>query len=370
MTVVQGQVVQTINGAVNPVTSNRAQRWSCSLTDKAGTPLGALLGVEGGSLTFDYSAEVRGGGKLTILDMQEISTLDWTQVRIIPTLTIEGLPPINLGVFVPGHTQQTWGKEGRRVWDIEVLDKTSVIQQDETDATLSYAAGQVVTEAVAALIASTGESPGSLTPSTAALTQPLTFDIGVSKLTVINKLLAAIGYGSLWADGNGQFRVEPYVNPRNRTPVYDMHDDGNSIYLPENLLIANDIYAIPNKVIMVSQGDGTHPALVSEATNTDPNSPFSFQSRGRWIADFTPGAVATTQAALDAMAQARLSALSAPATDITVTHAPLPDWVVSEAVNFRRTPAGVDVTTTIQKVDYTLSATALATSVLRMVTGP
>src|SRR5690606_30012693 len=127
------------------------------------------------------------------------------------------------------------------------------------------------------------------------LTSPMVWEAGTSKLRIVNDLLAAIDYNSLWVDGQGNFRATPYVRPAARSITYsilndesgaalvrELADGQESIYLDE-WSRDRDVYGVPNKVVAVATGTGDEEPLVGVATNEDPASPFSEPSRGRWI---------------------------------------------------------------------------------------
>lgn len=283
-------------------------------------------------------------------------------VRVKPVLVIEGHTSWPLGVFIPSTPIERWGRDGRS-WDIELLDRTSVVEQDKVEATYSLAAGTVVTTAVKNLIVSTGEPVGSITSTTDALANPMTWNPGTSKLTIVNDLLAAAGFSALWADGNGQFRVEKIVDPNARPIIYEMLDNENSVYMPD-FQRDKDIYAIPNKVIAVAQGTGTTEGLIGIATNQDPTSPYSFQSRGRWITHVEEGVEATSQQIINDFASRSLAQRTAPSSTLQVSHAPLPNWWVGNVVRFRSTAAKVDSKFFITTTSINFSSTELATTTM------
>lgn len=344
---------------IEPITGNRSTHFKFALVNKNGTPLGTLNGVSGGSIEWNSTQAVKGGGTIKVSDVN--GEIDWLRVRVKPSIVIDGHGTWPLGVFIPAAPVETWAQDGRS-WDVELLDRTSVLNQDKVEATYSLPSGTVVTTAVKTIIESTGESAGSITHSTETLSSGMTWPAGTSKLTIVNDLLDAAGFFALWADGNGNFRIEEHVATKNRPVRYEMLDDKKSIYTPD-MAVDNDIYSVPNKVIAIGQGTGTDEAMVAVATNENPNSPYSFQNRGRWITDVQQGVEATTQEALQSYANRRLAQL-APSSTITVTHAPLPNWNVNDAIRFRRVPAEIDTKFVISKTNINFDPTALSSSTL------
>lgn len=345
------------------LTGNRLTRFRFDLFNRAEAALGNLDGVEKGSVDFTSSASVHSGGALEIIDDGQY--VDWLNHRVKPVVIVEGLPEIPLGMFVFSEAPEAWGDTGRS-WPVKLLDKTTILDQDAVDVTYALDAGTVITTAVVTLIASTGETNIAVTPSAATLSGPLTWPAGTTKLKIVNDLLSAAGYFSLFCDANGQYRGAPYVRPAARPIRYEFLDGQQSIYSPD-FVIDVDLFGIPNKFIAVGQGDATTAALISTATNTDPASPYSFAARGRWITKSATGVEAASQTILDDYARRRLIELTSPTSSIDVTHLLVPDLTFNDAVRLRRVPAGVDARHVITKMTVTFDPLALVRSTLQEV---
>lgn len=292
----------------------------------------------------------------------EYAPFSWMHARVRPVLEIEGVPDEPLGVFVPSAPVEQWDEGGGRQ-EIELLDRTSVLSQDYVETTYTVKAGTNVVSRVRQLIASTGERVGALTPSSETTNSDMMWGAGTNKLTIINELLDSAGYFALWSDGNGQFRVEKYREPKDRPVTYQMLDNKDSIYIP-TLSIDRDIYSIPNKVIMTAQGDGESEAWTAVATNENESSPFSYQRRGRWVTDVQLGIEATSLENLQSKAERRLRSLSATQATIEVQHAPVPGLKVNDVIRFRRNPADVDTLATVTKTSVNFDPTSLAKTTL------
>lgn len=317
-------------------------------------------------------------------NIEETVTFDWQHVRIRPVLLIEGLPETPLGVFLPTTPTSDWTDGGRK-WNVELMDRSAILQQDCVEKTYSVGSGANVLAKVKDLIRSTGESVGSITTSTKRVQAGgMAWKAGTSKLTIINDLLDSAGFYSLWVDGNGNFRVQPYVAVTKRHVTYTMQDGVNSIYLPD-FTYERDDYSIPNKVIAITQGNGDQEGFVGVATNENKHSPYSYQARGRWIVDVKTDVELTTdavpldetddptvkeatkaklKAAIKAYAKKRLAALSVPNTNLEIQHAPLPNLLVNDAVMFRRTLAGIDQKFVVSKTSLDFNPINLAKTTL------
>lgn len=127
------------------------------------------------------------------------------------------------------------------------------------------------------------------------------WDIGTSKLTIINDLLDAIGFTKLVFDAEGTAQAEPYIAPSKRNETITYATDNNKVLGSE---VAQSLdTSVPNVVVVVaSQPD--RPPLVARLYNYSPDSPTSIPNRGgkrftKFIAD---NETATSQAALNAKA--------------------------------------------------------------------
>jgi len=289
--------------------------WAFRLLDSRDRELHSLDGVTGGSADVVAQSVLGGSGALSIDGDQGI---DWMSHRVQAIYTDRGVSwPFGTYLFAsPTENHSEFGI----TYQVQLLSKMNIISEDTVEARYSLAAGTVVVPVVVALIQSTGETRISATASTAVLTSPLTWEAGTSKLTIINDLLQAIGYWSLWCDGAGQFRVQPYLNPASRPVAFDFEHGERSLHFPE-WDREKDLTKVPNKFVAVGQGSDSVAPLVGVATNEDPNSPYSYQARERWITATEEGVEAATQSVIDQYAARKLRDAMDPVSRLSVTHA-------------------------------------------------
>lgn len=300
----------------------RQPRWSFMLLDHQDRPLGLLDGVLGGSR--EVVAQSRLGGSASLTLDERGQHIDWLSHRVQVSYDpgIPGVEPWPRGVYLftsPTEHHTEFGV----TYEVGLQTKMVRIDADSTEARYSVAPGALVTPIVQALIEQTGETRISITPSTATLTNGLTWDAGESTLTIINDLLAAIGYWSLWCDRTGTFRVEPYIDPEKRPIAYSFRHGDESVHLPE-WSREQDHSSVPNRFIAVGEGDEDTEPLVGIALNENPESPYSFQARGGWYTATDDNVEADSQATIDAYAARRLRDLMTPVARLAVTHAILP----------------------------------------------
>ena len=340
---------------------------------------GYLDGVElDGSLTWASSEAVKRSGTMTVLDLDtaaagltRIRDIDLVTTRIRPVLTVQGLPDQPLGVYVITAAPEEWTATGRR-FKVEIHDKSTVLNEDLISETYAVTAGTNILSAVQSVIVSAGETFTVDASQTAVLKADQSWPVGTPKLQIVNDLLAVLLYNSLRIDGVGAFKATPYVDPADRPTSYAVLNDANGDPLARELVdgdasiysadwnLTRDSYQVPNRVVAQEQGTGTGAPLEGVATNTNPASPYSEPSRGRYIVKVLPsvpvpaGSDADVIAFLEGTAQRSLVALSAVQASVSVSCLPIPIDLL-DAIRFQSTPAGVDARHTVQGVTVGLS---------------
>lgn len=330
------------------LTGARRPRWRYLLLDSADQPIGNLDGVSGG--TCEVAATTRLGGTASVTIDERGQGIDWMahRMQIIYDPGIRGVDawPIATMLFT---SPKTMHGEDRVTHSVDLLPKVAVIDEDSVSKRYSLPAGAPIIATVVGLIRSTGESRIAVTESAATLRSAMTWDAAESKLTIINDLLSAAGYWALWCDGSGQFRVEPYVLPQDRPVAYGFQSGEFSIHKPD-WGREQDLSNVPNRFVVVGEGTDKVPALSAVATNEDPESPFSYQARGRWISRSEIGAEGS-QAVLNALAKRRLSDAMSPVAKLDVTHAIVP-LDPGQVIDFQSSTHSAQAT--IQRMTYRL----------------
>lgn len=305
------------------LTGSRVSGWEVWLLDGLDRRLRLLDEVEGGDLEIAALSRLGASGTLSLENTR--GDVNWLRHRVqcIYDPGITGVSAWPVATMLLSSPTYSYDEEGLG-YSVTLLSKLAVLDEDGLEATLSLPEGTPIIPTVVALIQSSGEARIAATLSDAALRSPKVYESGESKLTVINDLLDTAGYWSLWCDGAGQFRVEPYVDISSR-PVARRFDSGEytSILLPE-WEQEQDLSSVPNKVIVIGQGDDENPPLIGIATNEDPTSPFSYQARGRWITRVERDVDGADQAVFDQLAQRLLVSGMSPVSRMTVRHAIVP----------------------------------------------
>lgn len=335
----------------------RSPEWIIELLDRTDTPIKRLDGVESGSVELGAQTELGVSGQLTIVNRGQ--GIDWMQHRVRVTYDpgIPGADPWPIATMLFTSPKQRVGAEVE-TWEVDLHGKMAVLDEDQIDSTFSLAEGTEIIPQVIAQIQAAGETAIAVTPSAAVLKSQRVWRAGTKRRTIINDLLDSAAYWSLWTDGSGQYRIEPYVDPGLREPAFVFEAGEFSIHAPE-WERDQDLSKVPNKFIVNAQGDDEDEGISGVATNEDPNSPYSYQARGnRWITESDDGAEIEDQEAADALALRRLRDQMAPVAHRSVRHAIVP-LNPRDVVMHRPTGDPEGVRATVQRMSFDIEFDSL-----------
>lgn len=365
---------------VEGVAASRRTRFTYDLLDSAHNVKKRLEGVEpGGTLKWTASASVKGTGTIPLVDVGQ--DVDWLNDRIrVQVHTMDdGRDEVttSLGVYLPAAPVESW-KDGQRRWDVELADRSSVLDQDiMTSAagdpvTFTVPKGKCIIRAIREIIADAGEpEPVVLGDEGAHLQRDMTWDMETTRLQIINDLLDAGNFLSLWVDGDGHFQVSKADRPQDRPELYTMWgpllEGERSVYSPE-WTHDRDIYSVPNRLLAIEEGDGDEEGDAAIAINMDPESPYSFPNRdGRWVTEVLTGtSVTAAEGALQQWAERRLASMTEVTSKIEVEHLFLPLLRPNAVIRF----SGGDldrVLTRVQSTEVRLESTSMVKTDLRQV---
>lgn len=340
--------------------SHRQAEFVVRLLDSEDREIRVLDGVTGGDVSLSASSRLKASGHLSIRETGE--PIDWLSQRVRIDYQPVGLTSWPLGVFLLSTPQDSHSDSGLS-WDVDFLGKLAILDGASVEQALSIPAGANYVDSAADLIRGAGENRLAVTPSSATLQAAMTWDAGTSVLTIVNDLLDAAGYWSAHPDGYGFIHLDPYMRPAARASSFSFVEGESAIHSAE-WTRDQDLASVPNKVVLVGQGDDKTPALVGVAVNEDPESQFSFQRRGRWITYTETGVEAANQTALSEKARRKLIEASSVQAKYTIQHMPIPIQPNDAGVF---TSQGVDARVTAQSIRYTLSPTDLVETTLREV---
>jgi hypothetical protein len=306
----------------DPLTSwPRVTSWRVDLLDRREAVLGTLDGVEGFSVEHSVDADLSASGTLDLSDRGQ--DVDWLSCRLMLWWQVRAAGQDvawPLGVFLPTLTGVDHDG-GRLSMSPALVSKLAILDRSKIRTSYALPAGAVVTDAVRSVIAATGETAVAVTDSPETLRTATVWEVGTTRLRIVNDLLAAINYFSLRPDRWGRFTAAPYVDPTARTVSRTLASGPTSLHHPRFTRTVDA--SVPNVVILTSTSTSDAPALVGVAENAKPDDPWSTANRGE-VAIAETGVDATSQAVIDALAGRRLAVLSQPSATDTVATAPLP----------------------------------------------
>ena len=138
-----------------------------------------------------------------------------------------------------------------------------------------------------------------------ALAGALVFDAGTSYLSVVNRLLSAAGYASARTDAYGRVLMAPYRDPSGAAPAFSVDEAGGGLLCSPEVSRTRASSSVHNVVTLVGTDADGNP-LRAQARNDSASSRWSTAARGRVLSRYEQVADVTTQAALQAKADAYL----------------------------------------------------------------
>lgn len=247
-----------------------------------------IRSVSSCSGTVSYNSEAEIMGTLQIqFSRNEVPELDkHVDMRVIPKMSVwspKGWLPYQLGIYI--MTTPTKNKDNSVITvDATCYDYGVVLQQDCVTDRYFVAAGTNYISAVRSLLTSAGIYKINISNVDAAIGEDIEYEIGTSKLTIINELLAAVNYTPIHFDNTGFAISERYIEPMGRSTDHSYSAGKDSIILPGGSQ-SNDVYDIPNVIVRYCDSPDNEETIYSQYINNNPASPLSTVSRGRNIVD-------------------------------------------------------------------------------------
>ncbi len=198
------------------------------------------------------------------------------------------------GVYLPRTcTERVNG--GKRTWEIEAYDGAVILREDCAEERFFIAAGTRYLDAVAAIMLGAGsENVIVMDETDAALPADREFDIGTTKLEMVNTLLEEINFRPVSCDEDGRYIIRKYREPSAEAVDFTYMDDRLSI-LRESSSSTLDLMDVPNVFIAICDNPDLELTFRAEWTNDNPSSPVSTVNRGRNVAVYRPDMIASQQ---------------------------------------------------------------------------
>lgn len=263
--------------------SNRVIKWEYMLLDKLNKKIGAV-DVTDCSYSFDADAEIKGSARFTINE-NGYRNINFLSERIKPIFCLkmgDKWVKWEQGIYLLNSPNRI-EKDGNIYRNIEAYDLSVILSEDRIDNRYFIPKGTQYITVIRDLIVSTGITDISVQDSVLELSIDKEYEIGTSKLEIINDLLLSINYNSVWFNKKGTCMLTKYVNGRSREYEYTYRTDHNSVlyYGAEETI---DLFNIPNKFVRYVENPETD-YLISTFINDNSSNKLSTTSRGRTITD-------------------------------------------------------------------------------------
>lgn len=235
--------------------------------------------VEDASITIDFDRDIIGSAKFTINNDLSINYLA-DRIKIYYSLGGYYFP---LGVYMPvsplQHLQNT-----DVVRKVQAYDLLKALEDDKVTTSFSLDATDVVTDEIKTILDSVGTwVQYNIEPSTEILPENKTYEIGTSKLFIINSLLNMINYYPLFCTGNGIYSAIPWSDSKNVT--WDFQDNNLSLY-ESDLTRDIDYSNAYNKVLIIANqlasSENLYKAWTMEEEGISTH-PFSYTNIARYV---------------------------------------------------------------------------------------
>lgn len=226
------------------------------------------------SITYNADAVIKKSARVQILKNDKI---DMIRDRVRPVIIDdEGEHPC--GVYVIASCPMT--SSFYSLMDLELYDESYIIQQSTITDRMYIAAGTNYIDVISQIITSCGLTNVSSVANTAVTSNDREYEIGTSKIAIINDLLAEINYNSIHVNDDGIIVLDEIKEKTVPDFVYRSNDHSKII---DAVTQTTDFYNVPNVFVgVVSSPDNTLMKYVKK--NNDFNSKLSIMNRGYEVA--------------------------------------------------------------------------------------
>lgn len=284
------------------------------ILDNTGASKGFFADIQHGmKITYGYFNDVKRTCAFTVAENQAdlITRINFLSDRVKPWIDFTFVGPTGLttlsypgGVFVMANSKRS--KSGNLVtYDVTGSDLSKLLSMNLTTVRFEATVNMVVTDLVAGLLSDLS-IVNAIVPSFDVMNITKTWDIGTSRLTIVNDLLKMIGYESLWFDGNGTAQSSLYQSPSDRAVTITYNTTDQSV-LSQDIDDELDLSQVPNQWTLV-YSDPEAPSVAVTVQNNSATSPTSIINRGYIVSYFnSDNQDAVTESALRAKAARKAS---------------------------------------------------------------
>lgn len=204
--------------------------------------------------------------------------VDWLTDSLRPYMQVEGTE-YPLGEYVMTSVVNQY-RGGRVYASLEGYDQGVRVQNGTLDSRIILREGRKYREVIAEQLIACGIDQVMADPTDDLLPEDRAdWEIGESRLTLINALLSEINYRSLWFDTNGIARLTKYRQPSAELASKAYTADELSVIFDESSSSLDAYGAYNDWIAIVSNPD--KPLMMARAANENPTSALSVQRLGR-----------------------------------------------------------------------------------------
>lgn len=243
-----------------------------------GVKLTELQAAKESTLKMNSSAEIKTILSGTFKSNNKVNFLsDW----IRPWIEINGIAKYK-GLFSATTVEQDSNGHYDLI-KIEAYDKTIILKQNAIEQKIYFKSGTKYLDAIRIILHKNEINEWIIEETDKTIQNDREdWEIGTNYLTIINELLSEINYNSIWFNDE----AVPVITKKNNPSV----DDINFSYRADKFSLIEsectketDAYDSYNVFIAMVDNPDYEKPLVATATNEDPSSLLSIQSRGRRI---------------------------------------------------------------------------------------
>ena len=295
-----------------------------------GADFGELRAVDRGSVQLRMNSEdsIKTGLSGSFLDPGSDYNMLTDQIR--PEMIIDGVIH-HLGVFLPASVRPIKDTTGSHI-QIEAYDRGWIVRDSRLENLLHLDAGTSYHQAIEARLAESGIALVSAVESVATLPEDREWNVGTSRLDIVNELLAEINYNPLWFDQEGMAILEPVSVPVAANIEHTLDSDDVKSLLVPTMQREVDIYNAPNVFIAVCSNPDKTGVIRAVSVNTNPQSPLSIGRRGRRICQVITVDNIADQDELQALADRARNDSMITGEQISLTTGLLPGYGVDDVV--------------------------------------
>lgn len=198
------------------------------------------------------------------------AAIDWYKHRLRPVLIDDG-QEYPLGTYLPQYVQDTTDG-GETLKKFEAYDLSILAKNDKLTERLNLKSGTLYLTAIQGVLISCGVTKIVADTSDAVLQSDRDdWDVGTSKIEIVNQLLSEMSFNDMYVDLNGTTRLTRYETP-SASNIDHIYQSGQASIIEPGTSVESNFFEIPNIWIAVVSNPDLPEALVATFTNDNPMS--------------------------------------------------------------------------------------------------